>query len=201
MWQSRESSAASRASQGFVVLRRVEVIRTYLALDDPARLRRSSRTAPAPDPRRVDPCPVPLYRRLYKEVGEQWYWHDRLEWNDEQLAQHLASPDVGVWVVQDRDELIGYYELQLHADRSAEIAYFGLTPEHMGRGLGGWLLTHAVDDAWRMGAQRVWLHTCTLDSERALPNYMARGFVPYKTERLEVDIEGTQVVGERLLQG
>ena len=199
MRQPRESRAASRAPQGVVVLRRVEVIRTYLALDDPARLRRSSHTAPAP-PRRVDPCPVALYRRLYKEVGEQWYWHDRLEWSDEQLAAHLSSPNVGVWVVEDGDDLIGYYELQRHADGGVEIAYFGLKPAHIGRGIGGWMLTRAVDDAWRMGAKRVWLHTCTLDSERALPNYLSRGFVPFKTERLEVDLEGTQVVGERILQ-
>ena len=38
-----------------------------------------------------------------------------------------------------------------------------------------------------------------LDSERALPNYLARGFQPYRTERLEVEIEGKEVVGERLL--
>jgi GNAT superfamily N-acetyltransferase len=180
-------------------LRRVEVTRTYLALDDPARLRPSSHTAPAPPPRRVDPCPVPLYRRLYKEVGEQWFWHDRLEWSDEQLSAHLSSRNVGVWVVEDGEDLIGYYELQLHEDGGVEIVYFGLTPAHIGRGIGGWMLTRAVDDAWRMGARRVWLHTCTLDSERALPNYISRGFVPFKTERLEVEIEGTQVVGERIL--
>jgi hypothetical protein len=26
------------------------------------------------------------------------------------------------------------------------------------------------------------LHTCTLDSPHALPNYKARGFSPYRTE-------------------
>lgn len=97
----------------------------------------------------------------------------------------------------------GFFELQRHDDGSVEIAYFGLVPEFFGRGYGGWLLERAVEEAWAMGggggATRVWLHTCTLDSERALPNYTARGFVPYKTERLLVDIEGTQVVGERLI--
>ena len=182
-------------------MRRVEVVRTYLALDDTARLRPSSYAAPAPPPRRVDPCPVPLYRRLYKEVGEQWYWHDRLEWSDEKLAAYLSSPNVSVWVVEDGNSIVGYYELLRHGDASVEIAYFGLTPPYIGRGIGGWLLTHAVEQAWRMGGtvNRVWLHTCTLDSDRALPNYLARGFVPFKTERLEVDIEGNAVVGERLL--
>jgi RimJ/RimL family protein N-acetyltransferase len=140
-----------------------------------------------------------LYRRFYKEVGERWYWHDRLEWSDERLAAHLSSPNVGVWVVEEGDELVGFYELQRQGDDRVEIAYFGLTPTYIGRGIGGFMLTRAVEDAWRMGAKRVWLHTCTLDSDRALPNYLARGFVPFKTERLEVDIEGTRVVGERVL--
>lgn len=183
-------------------MRRVDVVRTYLALDDPARLRRSAHRPAVSPPRRVDPCPVPLYRRLYKEVGEQWFWHDRIDWSDERLAAHLALPNVSVWVVEDRDAIVGYYELQRHADASVEIAYFGLTPSYMGRGIGGWLLTHAVENAWRMatGVNRVWLHTCTLDSERALPNYLSRGFAPFKTERLEVEIDGARVVGERVLQ-
>lgn len=96
-------------------------------------------------------------------------------------------------------ESAGYFELQRQDDGSVEIVYFGLVPKFIGRGLGGPLLTRAVEEAWTMGAKRVWLHTCTLDSPRALPGYKARGFREFRTERLEVDIEGSQVVGERLL--
>ena len=45
----------------------------------------------------------------------------------------------------------------------------------------------AVRDAWAMAPTRVWLHTCTLDHPNAVPNYRARGFVPYRTETYEVD--------------
>jgi GNAT superfamily N-acetyltransferase len=69
-----------------------------------------------------------------------------------------------------------------------EIAYFGLVTRFIGRGLGSALLTVAVDQARRFGGQRVWLHTCTLDSPHALPNYKARGFQPYRTERVDVDV-------------
>ena len=41
-----------------------------------------------------------------------------------------------------------------------------------------------------MGATRVWLHTCTLDGEAALPNYLRRGFTAYKTEEYEVEVPG-----------
>jgi GNAT superfamily N-acetyltransferase len=197
--QSREGRAPSGAPQGLVVLRRVEVVRTYLTLDDPAQLRAAKFADASARIERRSPCPVPLYRRLYRDVGEQWYWHDRLEWSDEELATYLASPNVAVWELLVKGESAGYFELLRHDDGSVEIAYFGLTPQFIGKGLGGPLLTRAVDEAWAMDAKRVWLHTCTLDSERALPNYKARGFREYKTERLEVDIEGSQVVGERFV--
>ena len=176
-------------------------MRTYLALDNPSQFRAMVR-APGVAVRLVYRRPFPLdrYRRLYKEVGEQWFWHDRLEWSDEQLGRYLASPNIAVWELEtDRGESAGYFELQRHDDTSVEIVYFGLLPKFIGRGLGGLMLTRAVEEAWSMGGERVWLHTCTLDSERALPNYKARGFREYKTQRLEVEIDGTQVVSERLL--
>ena len=183
-------------------MRRVEVVRTYLALDNPSQFR-APRKVPAPREAIIEqraPFPAPLYRRLYKEVGEPWYWHDRLEWSDAELTAHLAKPNISVWeVTADHRVLAGFFELLRHDDSSVEIAYFGLIPEFIGRGLGGWMLGRAVEEAWAFGAKRVWLHTCTLDSDRALPNYLARGFLPYKTQRLDVEIEGKEVVGERLL--
>jgi hypothetical protein len=40
-----------------------------------------------------------------------------------------------------------------------------------------------VSAAWALAPTRVWLHTCTLDAKAALPNYLARGFRPFKEER------------------
>ena len=54
-------------------------------------------------------------------------------------------------------------------------------PEFIGRGLGGALLTHAIEQAWTSGAKRVWVHTCELDHPAALTNYEARGMRTYKT--------------------
>ena len=148
---------------------------------------------------RRDPCSVEDYRRLYRDVGAQWYWHDRLEMNDAELAAVLTQPNVQVWELEVDGHSAGYFELQRDAEGAVEIVYFGLVAGFMGRGLGKFLLNRAIEVAAQMGANRVWLHTCTLDSDRALPNYKARGFREYRTQRLEVDLEGTQVVGERLL--
>ena len=64
-----------------------------------------------------------------------------------------------------------------------EIVYFGLIGRYFGRGLGGWMLTRAVEEAFALGATRVILNTCTLDAPQALPNYLARGFVIMREER------------------
>jgi GNAT superfamily N-acetyltransferase len=81
----------------------------------------------------------------------------------------------------------GYFELKKWEDGSTEIAYFGLLQKFIGRGLGKYLLTSAVERAWADGATRVWLHTCTDDDTAALPNYLKRGFKPYKIETYAVE--------------
>jgi GNAT superfamily N-acetyltransferase len=63
-----------------------------------------------------------------------------------------------------------------------EIVYFGIMPQFVGKGLGGALLTAAVERAWQMGPTRVWVHTCSLDHPSALGNYLARGFRIFKQE-------------------
>lgn len=47
-------------------------------------------------------------------------------------------------------------------------------------------LDEAVQRAWALAPNRVWLHTCTLDHPAALSNYLARGFVPFGEETYEV---------------
>ena len=162
--------------------RAVEVVRTYLELQSPDQLR------PAREPdlaarfvRRI-PCSTEHYRRLYRDVGRAWHWRDRDSWTDEQLSALLASPEVAVWEYLVGDDSAGFFELARHDDGSVEIAYFGLIDRFFGRGLGGAMLTRAAQEAWAMGAKRVWLHTCTLDSPPALPNYKARGFTDFRQE-------------------
>jgi len=154
----------------------VEVVRTYLELRSPAQLRPAPTSDPAVGFVRRKDVSVDDYRRLYRVVGEQWHWKDRNAWSDERLATHLASPDVTVWECLVSGDSAGFFELQRCADGSVEIAYFGLVDRFIGRGLGKAMLTRAAQEAWALEPTRVWLHTCTLDSPHALPNYRARGF-------------------------
>jgi GNAT superfamily N-acetyltransferase len=77
----------------------------------------------------------------------------------------------------------GYFELLPDGEGGIEIVYFGLLPSFVGRGLGGHLLTTALEEAWRMDPTRVWVHTCSLDHPAALKNYQARGMDLYRTEQ------------------
>ena len=167
----------------------VTVVRTYLRLEAPPA---ATPVMALPAGVRIEeerPCQIAVYRRLYAEVGEPYHWRDRLPWSDERLEEHLSSASVRVWVLRDETGDGGYFELVRHDDGSIEIAYFGLIASRHGLGLGRAMLERAIAEAWEWGTATVWLHTCTLDGPRALPNYLARGFVPFKRESYEVSVE------------
>jgi GNAT superfamily N-acetyltransferase len=132
-------------------------------------------------------CPASLFRYLYVEVGRRYHWVDRLAWSEEAFRRRLTQLGVQVFLMTHRGAPAGYYELEHHADGSVEIAYFGLLPEFLRRGFGKHLLDDAVARAWALGATRVWLHTCSLDDVAALPNYLARGFRPYRRETYSIE--------------
>ena len=164
------------------------VIRTYLQMLSPGDLSPAREPAPGPRIERIGGCPPSFFRYLYTEVGRAYHWTDRLGWTDAEIAAYLGDGKVTLHVLYVDHAPAGYYELRAHDDDSMEIAYFGLLAEYTGRGLGGWMLTRAVQDAWARGASRVWLHTCTLDHASALPNYRKRGFQPFKTETYQADV-------------
>ncbi len=129
--------------------------------------------------------PQPEFNRfLYASVGGDWYWRDRLLWDYDHWLQMIARPGYETWVAWLRGSPAGYYELDPDGQGNVEIAYFGLLPAFVGMGLGGRLLTHAVERAWEKGATRVWVHTCSLDHPAALRNYQARGLRIYEEETL-----------------
>ena len=167
---------------------RIDVARTHLELRRAADLR----AAPAPTVpaalRRLESVRAAEYRALYTLVGERWLWRDRLVWTDEELDAYLASPSVQVWLLSVAGQTAGYFELKWHSSGPVEVMYFGLVPSFMGRGLGGWMLTRAAEEAFALGGTRVILNTCTLDAPQALPNYLARGFTIVREEHYVLDV-------------
>jgi GNAT superfamily N-acetyltransferase len=126
-------------------------------------------------------------RDLYFRVGTQWDWIDKQPWTDDQWKEYATAPELRTFAGYYDDALAGYYELCRDTNGEVEIVYFGLLPKWIGRGLGGALLTSAIEQAWvrRDGIEptRVWVHTCNRDHPQALANYQARGMVVYKVEQ------------------
>lgn len=163
----------------------VPVVVTHLVMDTPAAL-----TPPSRAPANVSLHDVTgaakarTAAECYRAVGGPWHWVDRRAWDDAQWQAEVNSAEVEVWTAQDEGGLAGYFQLR-RVDDAIEIQYFGLLPDRVGRGIGGWLLTHAVKRAWSLAPRRVFLETCTLDGPAALPNYLARGFRIDRQEQRE----------------
>lgn len=147
--------------------------------------RRSPPAAPPVRPEGVDltlekrPDPEG-YRALYREIGADWLWFSRLLLPESALATTLSESHRELRIARNGGAAIGLVELDRSDPASVEIAFFGLVPSAVGRGLGRWLMEEGLAAAWSdPPVDRVWLHTCTLDHPNALGFYQKCGFVPY----------------------
>lgn len=120
--------------------------------------------------------PVAEYCALFRKVGEPWLWISRLLMDADELKPILDDPAVEISIVRDGQEPVGFIELDFRVAGQCEIAFFGLVPAMNGKGHGRWMMNQALELAWRENIERVWLHTCTQDSPRALPFYQQCGF-------------------------
>jgi len=156
-----------------------EVTTTYLEISALAELKRK---ASGDDRFQVLEATVTQWqvnRFLYLFVGEKWGWSGKRTWSDARWRAYAEADDLRTFLGFVDGSVAGYYELQKKRGE-VEIVCFGLTPEFIGRGIGGALLTSAIEEAFGWGASRVWVHTCTLDHPAALQNYTARGMRVYK---------------------
>ncbi|MBV8586533.1 MAG: GNAT family N-acetyltransferase [Verrucomicrobia bacterium] len=159
----------------------VTVVTTYLEMFQPP----AALPPEAPPDSRVEQVYEPLvsfYRYLYDTVGGPWLWIDRRRMSDEALDAIIRDPGVEIYLLSVRGQPAGFCELDCRNPTEVELAYFGLIPEFIGRGLGPYLLRYAIDRAWRTQPGRVWVHTCSLDHPKALETYRRAGFAIYHTE-------------------
>src|ERR1051326_5567874 len=119
----------------------IEVTRTYLEMRDPSELNGARVSDPSVQIEEQPDCSIELFRNLYAKVGKNYHWIDRLPWTDDQIVEHLNKPENSIWLMIFDGETAGYFELRKCEDASVELAYFGLMPQYIGRGLGKHLLT------------------------------------------------------------
>ncbi|MBV8798377.1 MAG: GNAT family N-acetyltransferase [Alphaproteobacteria bacterium] len=137
---------------------------------------------------RAEHPPVHFYRYLYDTIGAPYHWVDRKKLADEALAKIIQAPQVELYVLHVDGCPGGMAELDFSKDAVCNLAYFGLTPECIGRGLGFFFLQQTVELAWTRPIQRYTVNTCTLDHRRALPLYQRVGFVPYSREERYIEL-------------
>ncbi len=136
----------------------------------------------------VKPDDFKINKFFYKNIGKKHRWTDRLVWSESDWIKYSSDQKVETFILKVKNDLAGYFELIFHSDlQEIEIAYFGLLEEYHNKKLGGYLLSTAIKKSFeKKDIKRVWVHTCTLDHENALKNYLARGMKIYNKETIKI---------------
>ena len=122
----------------------------------------------------LEPINFQLNKFFYKNIGKNHKWIDRLVWTETQWIDYVSSEKVKTYVFKFKDNLAGFFELISHSEKKeVEIAYFGLLEEFQNKKLGSYLLSQAIKRSFKGSIDKVWLHTCSLDHNNALNNYLA----------------------------
>ena len=167
----------------------INVDRSFLEINSIKKLNRSKSPGPNFKIDQVDPPDFQLNKFFYKQIGKNHRWIDRLVWGDKKWIEYVENPRVKTFVLKDNNNLVGYYETIRDIDNDySEIAYFGILQEYFGKKCGGYLLSEAIKKLFEDGNSRVWLHTCSLDHENAIKNYLARGMRVFKSEKINVEV-------------
>ena len=126
---------------------------------------------------------------LYKEIGKKYRWIDRLEWNDMMWIKYTENRNLETYILSKNTEFVGFFELLFNDNKKdCEIAYFGILEEFFGKKYGSYLLSEAIRCAFKKNISRLWLHTCSLDHDNALKNYLNRGMKVFKSETINLNI-------------
>jgi hypothetical protein len=160
---------------------KIEVTTSYLEMLSPEAFIAKPPPGDDVEVKKVEiPTPV-INHFFFINVGRPWRWYSRLSWALEDWKNLVEKESTSTWIGYMAGSPFGYIEFDQQGE-GVEIAFFGLLPQYIGMKLGGFLLSEAIRLAWSLEPKRVWVHTCTLDHEYALNNYLARGFSIYKKE-------------------
>ena len=166
----------------------IKVERNYLDIISLKNLSETDKPSNNFNVRLVNPPDFQLNKFFYKQIGKKHRWVDRLIWNENQWIRYINNSNVSTYTLQDNNNLAGYFEQIFDQKKlECEIAYFGILQDYVGKRLGGYLLSQAIKKSFAVGANRVWVHTCSLDHKHALKNYLSRGMKIFKSETLNIN--------------
>jgi len=164
-----------------------EIERNYLEINSLEELNETNILSEDYSIKIVEPRDFQLNKFFYKNVGKNHHWIDRLIWTDQQWSNYTSDNKVKTYILKNKDDLVGYFELISHKDKKeVEIAYLGLLEEYYNKKLGSYLLSAAIRNSFSDKTKRVWVHTCSLDHQNALNNYLSRGMKIFKKETISI---------------
>jgi ribosomal protein S18 acetylase RimI-like enzyme len=160
-----------------------EIKRNYLEIKSLNELAEVSKSSDVYSINFLDPPNFQLNKFFYKNIGKDHHWVDRLVWSEKEWIDYVCNEKVSTYILRKEKDVCGYFELIFHKDKNEfEIAYFGLLKEYHNKKLGSFLLSFAIKKCFEKKINRVWVHTCSLDHDNALKNYLSRGMKIYKRE-------------------
>lgn len=128
-------------------------------------------------------APADWFLYLYRAVGADWEWIDWLRAPRAELDAFTGDPETSIHTMMLDGFPGGFFMLDTRQAGICDLAYFGLVPQAVGRGLGRWFLDTAIRTGWdRPGVTRMTINTCTLDHAAALGLYQRAGFRPVRRE-------------------
>ncbi len=128
--------------------------------------------------------PAWYFLSLYDAVGSDYEWTDLHARPIAEVEEWLQESRVVVFSLMRGGWPNGFFMLDAREAEICDIAYIGLVPQAIGRGLGWFLMLTAVHAAWdRPDVARVTVNTNSLDHPRALPLYQKAGFTPVRREQ------------------
>tara|TARA_B100000963_G_scaffold336501_1_gene331595 strand:+ start:459 stop:962 length:504 start_codon:yes stop_codon:yes gene_type:complete len=164
-----------------------EIKRNYLEINSLQDLKESGKPSKDYYLSLLDPINFQLNKFFYKNIGKKHKWIDRLIWNEQNWMDYVSNEKVKTYVLKNKNDLVGFFELIFHFEKKeVEIAYFGILEEYQNKKLGSFLLSEAIKKSFDENVNRVWLHTCSLDHEHALKNYISRGMKIFKNEVIKI---------------
>ena len=128
---------------------------------------------------------ININKFFYRQIGKDHFWRDRLLWSDKEWHKYVKNINLETGVMKRDEELIGFFEQEFHKKRNEiELIQMGIMKEHQGKKFGSFLLEYILNKAFNKNAERVWVHTCSLDHKHALNNYLSKGFKIFKEETI-----------------
>ena len=160
-----------------------EIKRNYLQINSLKELVESTISLNGYTVNFLNPPNFQLNKFFYKNIGKDHQWIDRLVWSEKEWFDYVSNEKVKTFILKKNEDICGYFELIFHNDKNEfEIAYFGLLKEYHNKKLGSFLLSFAIKKCFEKKINRVWVHTCSLDHDNALNNYLSRGMKIFKKE-------------------